>query len=92
MQIRLLREVLEWGEVVCSDSISGEHPDVLTVSKVVQGALRQESESGDIIVAVFPEGTLERLPNGTTAAKVIRDKVSGRQAFLSLNPPSLSRV
>ena len=77
MQIRLLREILEWGQGIRTgnDGPGGDQPDPLTVNKVVQSALRRESQGGDIIVAVFPEGTLERLPNGTTVAKVIRDKV-----------------
>ena len=92
LQIRLLREILEWGQGIRTgnDGLRGDQPDPLTVNKVVQSALRKESEgSGDIIVAVFPEGTLERLPNGTTVAKVIRDKVgkcarsSSRLTFLS---------
>ena len=58
MQIRLLREILEWGQGIRtgSDSIGGDQPDPLTVNKVVQSALRKESEGGDIIVAVFPRG------------------------------------
>ena len=74
----MLREILEWGQGIRSggESLAGEEdPDPLTVRQVVQGALKREAEGGDIIVAVFPEGTLERLPNGTTVAKVIRDKV-----------------
>lgn len=91
----MLREILEWGQGIRtgSDSIGGDQPDPLTVNKVVQSALRKESEGGDIIVAVFPEGTLERLPNGTTVAKVIRDKVRGmsRSCFL-LNDEAFFQV
>lgn len=76
LQIRLLREILEWGQGIRSGSkgLDGMPAGTLTVDKVIQGALRRDSEGSDIIVAVFPEGTLERLPTGTTVAKVIREK------------------
>ena len=80
LQIRLLREILEWGQGIRrgGESLAGDSPNPLTVRQIVQGALKHDSEGSDIIVAVFPEGTLERLPTGTTVAKVIREKARPR--------------
>ena len=81
LQIRLLREVLEWGEGVEEGMAAAQaQPPQPTVTSVVAEALREpvpaEREAeGNIIVLLFPEGEFKEVPKGTTAANIIQEKV-----------------
>lgn len=76
MQIRLLRDMLEWGQGIRTgyEGAKGKQQPPGKAAQLLKGSLKASTEGEDIIIAVFPEGTLERLPNGTTVAKIIRDK------------------
>lgn len=82
MQIRLLREVLEWGEGMgASMQELKKQPKQVSLSQVVRKALRQSGKAPEmaeeqIIVLVFPEGDFKVVPKGTTAANIIQEKAS----------------
>lgn len=85
LQIRLLREVLEWGQGM-EDSMllaAKQSESSLTVGQAVAEALSSDAGSGDeddesenIIVLMFPEGDFKVVPKGTTAATLIQGMVS----------------
>ena len=81
LQIRLLREVLEWGEGVEERMAAAQaQAPQPTVTSVVAEALREPRPAereveGNIIVLLFPEGEFKEVPKGTTAAHIIQEKV-----------------
>ena len=79
MQIRLLREILEWGEgMEASMEALKTQPRQPTLGQVMQEALERgpgPEQAERIIVLVFPEGDFKIVPKGTTAANIIQEKV-----------------
>lgn len=79
MQIRLLREILEWGEGM---ELSMEAPKAAArrqavIARVVRSGPNTGGGGGEerIIVLVFPEGDFKVVPKGTTAANIIQEQV-----------------
>lgn len=87
MQIRLLREILEWGEGM---ELSMETPKAAARRQaVIARVIRSGSGSGErggeerIIVLVFPEGDFKEVPKGTTAANIIQEQACTASRALS---------
>ena len=86
LQIRLLREVLEWGEIIqksmdADDYAAMKRPakaDKMSQKWTLKGKDKKDKKdkkSDDFVVLVFPEGDFQVVPEGTTAADIIDQKV-----------------
>ena len=74
MQIRLLREVLEWGKSI-QESMDADDLSSRSKRPRAPSISRPADNNESIVVLVFPEGDFQVVKEGTTAADIIYQKV-----------------